>query len=76
MAGTDAHPPGLCETRAVVPTVVIIDDSADFLSSATGMLNEEGFWVIGCLADPTVAVAEVCAGSAQAWCCSTSSCVR
>ena len=49
----------LCETRLVVPTVVIIDDSDDFLSSATGMLNEEGFRVIGCIADPAVAVAEV-----------------
>jgi two-component system, NarL family, nitrate/nitrite response regulator NarL len=52
-------PSDLCETRPVVPTVVIIDDSDDFLTSAAGMLNEEGFRVVGCLADPTFAVAEV-----------------
>ena len=43
----------------MVPTVVIIDDSTDFLVSAAGMLNEEGFLVVGCVADPLLAIAEV-----------------
>src|SRR5882672_8988616 len=59
VAGTDADAVEICETRPVVPTVVIIDDNDDFLTSAAGMLNEEGFRVVGCVADPTVAVAEV-----------------
>ena len=43
----------------MVPTVVIIDDSNDFLVSAAGLLNEEGFLVVGCFADPSMAVSEV-----------------
>jgi DNA-binding NarL/FixJ family response regulator len=43
----------------VVPTVVIIDDSDDFLVSAAGLLNEEGFHVVGCVMDPSTAVDEV-----------------
>jgi DNA-binding NarL/FixJ family response regulator len=40
-------------------TVVIIDDNDDFLVSAAGLLNDEGLCVVGCIADPTIAVAEV-----------------
>lgn len=36
--------------------MVIIDDSTDFLVSAAGMLNEEGFVVVGCVADAASAV--------------------
>ena len=43
----------------MVPTVVIIDDSDDFLVSAAGMLNEEGFLVVGCFADPSTVIDEV-----------------
>jgi DNA-binding NarL/FixJ family response regulator len=43
----------------VVPTVVIIDDSDDFLVSAAGLLNEEGFDVVGCVANPAAAIDEV-----------------
>lgn len=39
--------------------MVIIDDSDDFLVSAAGLLNEEGFLVVGCVADPAIAVDEV-----------------
>ena len=56
MAGTDASRRRIWGTSAVVPTVVIIDDSNDFLVSAAGLLNEEGFLVIGCFADPSAAV--------------------
>jgi DNA-binding NarL/FixJ family response regulator len=41
---------------AMVPTVVIVDDSQDFLSSASGLLTEEGFVVVGCVADATTAI--------------------
>ena len=43
----------------MVSTVVIIDDSHDFLSSASGLLTEEGFLVVGCVADATTAIEEV-----------------
>jgi DNA-binding NarL/FixJ family response regulator len=43
----------------VAPTVVIIDDSEDFLDSAAGLLSDEGFVVVGCVADGAVAVEEV-----------------
>lgn len=59
VAGTDACAFRAWDTCQVVPTVVIIDDSDDFLASAAGMLNEEGFLVVGCVADPSIAVDEV-----------------
>ena len=59
MVGTGVPLDHFWDTCRVVPTVVIIDDSDDFLSSASGLLNEEGFLVVGCIADPSKAVAEV-----------------
>jgi CheY-like chemotaxis protein len=47
------------EYSALVPTVVIVDDSPDFLSSACGLLTDEGFVVLGCVADATIAIEEV-----------------
>jgi DNA-binding NarL/FixJ family response regulator len=41
------------------PTVVIIDDNDDFLAAAAGLLNDEGFDVIGCIAETGHAVEEV-----------------
>jgi DNA-binding NarL/FixJ family response regulator len=38
---------------------VIIDDSEDFLDSASVLLNEEGFAVVGCVADAAAAIDEV-----------------
>jgi FixJ family two-component response regulator len=43
----------------VAPTVVIVDDSEDFLDSAAALLNDEGFKVVGCVMDARVAVMEV-----------------
>ena len=43
----------------MVQTVVIVDDSEDFLDSAAGLLTDEGFEVIGCVADPATVVEEV-----------------
>ncbi len=42
-----------------LPTLVIVDDSVEFLASAEAMLNEEGFKVVGCVSDASRAVAEV-----------------
>ena len=40
----------------MAPTVVIVDDSEDFLDSAAGLLGDEGFEVVGCVADVAAAV--------------------
>ena len=42
-----------------MPTVVIVDDSLDFLSSASGLLTDEGFVVLGCVVDAATALDEV-----------------
>jgi CheY-like chemotaxis protein len=42
--------------RDQVPSLVIIDDSVDFLASAGAMLAEEGFDVLACVSDPSEAV--------------------
>jgi len=42
-----------------VPTLVIVDDSQEFLASAQAMLSEEGFDVIACVSDPSLVVEHV-----------------
>lgn len=42
-----------------VPTLVIVDDSQEFLASARAMLSEEGFDVVGCVSDPSAVVDHV-----------------
>jgi two-component system response regulator DesR len=42
-----------------VQTLVIVDDNPAFLASAGAMLSDEGFDVVGCVADATRAVGEV-----------------
>jgi DNA-binding NarL/FixJ family response regulator len=59
VAGTDDLGCEVWDTGQVLPTVVIIDDSHDFLVAAAGLLNEEGFDVVGCVEDPAAAVDEV-----------------
>jgi hypothetical protein len=59
VASTEEPGPGAWKTAVVALTLMIIDDSEDFLDSAAGLLNDEGFDVIGCVADPSVAVEEV-----------------
>ena len=41
-----------------MPTILIVDDSPDFLASAAAMLNDEGFDVVACVSDATRALAE------------------
>lgn len=59
MAGTVAAVAAGWDDRDVVQTLVIVDDSLEFLASAQTMLNEEGFDVLGCVSDPLQAVDEV-----------------
>lgn len=40
-------------------TLMIVDDSPEFLASAGAMLAEEGFEVVACVSDPTRVVGEV-----------------
>lgn len=40
-------------------TLMIVDDSPEFLLSAGAMLGEEGFDVVACISNPTLAVPEV-----------------
>jgi DNA-binding NarL/FixJ family response regulator len=47
------------EAPRVARTLVIVDDSADFLVSASAMLAEEGFDVLAGISDATQVVAEV-----------------
>ena len=42
-----------------MPTLVIVDDNAEFLASAEAMLGEEGFDVVGCVSDASRAIEEV-----------------
>jgi DNA-binding NarL/FixJ family response regulator len=42
-----------------LPTLVIVDDSLEFLASAEPMLREEGFDVVACVSDASRVVAEV-----------------
>jgi CheY-like chemotaxis protein len=59
VASTEAPAHRAWKTAPVASTVVIIDDSEDFLDSAAGLLNEEGFEVVGCVADAAAAIEEV-----------------
>ena len=57
MASTDATPPWVCDDRRVRPTVVIVDDHAEFRAAATALLEAEGFDVIGEAGDAVQALA-------------------
>jgi DNA-binding NarL/FixJ family response regulator len=57
VASTDAGGQAVCHDRRVRPTVLIVDDHADFRASATEMLQAEGFDVVGAAGDGRSAVA-------------------
>jgi DNA-binding NarL/FixJ family response regulator len=61
-----AHVAGTVECESLgwndehtVPTLVIVDDSQEFLASARAMLSEEGFDVVACVSDPSLVVDHV-----------------
>jgi DNA-binding NarL/FixJ family response regulator len=39
--------PGACDDRGVRPTVLVVDDHAEFRASARALLEAEGFAVVG-----------------------------
>ena len=59
MAATVALSPSRRNDGDVLPTLVIVDDNAEFLASAEAMLGEEGFDVVGCVSDASRAIEEV-----------------
>jgi CheY-like chemotaxis protein len=56
VASTDAGLARVCQDRRVRPTVLIVDDHADFRTSAAELLEAEGFDVIGAASDAARAV--------------------
>jgi CheY-like chemotaxis protein len=58
-AARNAHGRDVCDDHRVRPTVLIVDDHADFRESASALLEAEGFSVVGEVAAGDAAVAEV-----------------
>jgi CheY-like chemotaxis protein len=56
VASTDAGRTCLCQDRRVRPTVLIVDDHADFRASAAELLQSEGFDVVGSAGDGAAGV--------------------
>ncbi len=59
MAGTVAATPSRPNDCGALPTLLIVDDNMEFLASAEAMLSEEGFDVVGCVSDASLAIEEV-----------------
>ena len=59
MAGTVAAGAPCPNDCCALPTLVIVDDNVEFLASAEAMLSEEGFDVVGCVSDASLAMEEV-----------------
>jgi DNA-binding NarL/FixJ family response regulator len=59
-AGHDVVPTGVCDDQDVRPSVLIVDDHADFREAASTLLETEGFDVVGAEAhgDAAIAAAE------------------
>ena len=57
-AGHDDPHDGACEHERMRPTVLIVDDHADFRASARALLEAEGFDVVGEAASGEEAIAE------------------
>jgi DNA-binding NarL/FixJ family response regulator len=56
VASTDVGLARVCEDRRVRPTVLIVDDHAEFRASAAELLEAEGFDVVGAAPDAARAV--------------------
>ena len=56
-AGHDVVGTGVCDDQGVRPSVLIVDDHADFREAAATLLETEGFMVVGAAADGDAAVA-------------------
>ena len=58
-ASTDVSSTGLCNSWAMRPSVLIVDDHAAFRSAARALLEADGFTIVGEAADGASAVAAV-----------------
>jgi DNA-binding NarL/FixJ family response regulator len=56
-AGHDVFGAGVCDDRDVLPSVLIVDDHAEFREAASALLEAEGFTVVGSAADGDAAIA-------------------
>ena len=56
-AGHDVFGAGVCDDRDVPPSVLIVDDHAEFREAASALLEAEGFAVVGSAADGDAAIA-------------------
>jgi DNA-binding NarL/FixJ family response regulator len=56
VANTDVTPRVVCQDRRVRPTVLIVDDHAEFRASAAELLQTEGFDVVGSAGDGAAGV--------------------
>ena len=56
-AGHDVVRTGVCDDQHVRPSVLIVDDHADFREAASALLETEGFVVVGAAADGDAAIA-------------------
>jgi DNA-binding NarL/FixJ family response regulator len=58
-AGHDVVRTGVCDDQGVRPSVLIVDDHADFREAASTLLETEGFSVVGVAADGDAAISAV-----------------
>jgi len=56
-AGHDVFGAGVCDDQDVIPSVLIVDDHAQFREAASALLEAEGFAVVGSAADGDAAIA-------------------
>jgi DNA-binding NarL/FixJ family response regulator len=56
-AGHDVVRAGVCDDLGVRPSVLIVDDHADFREAASTLLESEGFSVVGAASDGAAAIA-------------------
>ena len=57
VAGHDVVRGGVCDDQDVRPSVLIVDDHADFRQAASALLETEGFAVVGAAVDGYAAIA-------------------
>jgi len=56
-AGHNVLRTSVCDDQRVRPSVLIVDDHADFREAASALLETEGFTVVGAAADADAAIA-------------------
>src|SRR5215217_3346025 len=59
VAGPSVVGAGLCQHRAMSPTVLVVDDHASFRAAASALLEAEGYTVVGGAGDGDEALTQV-----------------